>query len=178
MCYFILYSLFEFKKSRTIKGNSRIVGQLCNQMLIFTKQHPLSQLKQPTKQFHTWPALARAAVPPIKGGTPIKGGSADLFWPLGPRGCLYLWTLPTTVITDLRWNISCSDRPELSLSLLHCCSYIPQANPWFQPSILERKGSKTWLESRSTNSQSLRAFGSRLVGGSRVCYSWRLLLVG
>ena len=32
---FILFLIIEFRKSRTIKGNSRTVGQLCNQMLIF-----------------------------------------------------------------------------------------------------------------------------------------------
>jgi len=32
---FILFLIIEFRKSRTIKENSRIVGQLCNQMLIF-----------------------------------------------------------------------------------------------------------------------------------------------
>ena len=90
-----------------------------------------------------------------------KGGSAALYWPLGPRGCY------TSGHSSQRssWTLvekSRAQTDQSSLSLLHCCSSIPQANPWFSPSILERKGSKTWLESRSIDSQSLRAFGSRI----------------
>jgi hypothetical protein len=70
----------EFKKSRTIKRDPRIIVQLLNQMLKSWKPHPHTQPKQPAK-FH----IQQSCFDGCDSAGPWYG-SAALNVPLGPEG--------------------------------------------------------------------------------------------
>ena len=110
--------------------------------------HPQPSAKPVISLWSILAGLARVAVPPF-------------IWPLEDKGINILSTWPQR--SPMPYTLS-SFVPTVTehqcslLSLLHCCSSSSQANPWFPPSFLERKGSKLWLESRSTDSPVVLGF--------------------
>jgi hypothetical protein len=76
-------------------------------------------------------------------------------------GGIYTFPLPPPTSLLLPQWLSLTEQQQALISLLHWCSSISQTFLVISPSKLERKGSKTRLERRSTDFQSLRAFGSR-----------------
>jgi hypothetical protein len=80
--------------------------------------------------------------------------TAALKWPLGGRGYLYL-SLSFTMALSSSPMAQTDEKQTRALSLfLHWHTLSSQATPLISPSILERKGAKTRLESSSTDFQS------------------------
>ena len=141
-------------------------------MLKTTDLYPLTQPKQPAKNLQILPVLARAVVPPY------EDGNATHKQPLGPQRYKYHLGRPTTVIHLLQRFSSKLNRPKLtSLSSIVAPSSLKQILDSNHQNLRENATKLDWREDPLIP-QSLRAFGSRLASGSRVCYSWSLLLAG
>jgi hypothetical protein len=121
------------------KGGHNKLAKVCNQMLNLTYILSCSAKTSSSTSFNS---LLSGVVSQCH---TWREALLQLNWPLGVGGYLYP-SNGSSYSLIIQFDQSSS---WLFLSLLH----------WW-PSILERKGSKTRLESRSIDSQSLRALGS------------------
>jgi hypothetical protein len=110
----------------------------------------------------------RAAVPPIT--APAGKASINTYPTPSQREALLLF-FQLAILTVVRAE------PKLP-SLLHCCSFNLQVILDSNHQSLREKAAKLDWRVDPLIPKVKRAFGSRLAGGSRVCYSWSLLLAG
>jgi hypothetical protein len=154
----------EFKESRTIKRDPRTTVQLLNQMLKSWKPHPHTQPKQPAK-FHIQQSCFDGC------------GSAALNVPLELEGYKFpngYWP-PNSAP---KRSDSQKKEPELfSLSSIAPTSSPKRISTSTHQILRERAINFDWRADLLFPPLK-RAFGLRLAGGSRVCYSWSLLLAG
>jgi hypothetical protein len=155
---FFLYFKFEYRKSRTIKGDSMTTVKVwtkCSYLYQFILIPYHNSHCNSLKFLLLWAGRqcrpSRPAVPPITA--------------VGPQGGINTsFTEPQRLFLGSPTFRSTRTEQKLSLSpsiVAHCIS---QAKLWFPSSKLERNYNKLRLESRSGDSQSLRALGSRLPG--------------
>jgi len=116
----------------------------------------------------TW----REAVP-HRGTTALRAVVPHLSnrWEAG--GYLYFSLSSITSLSSSPTVQTNENQQVLISSLLHWCPSSSQAFPLTSPSILERKRCQKWLESSSTDFQSLEHLVHVLAGGC-ACYSWSL----
>jgi hypothetical protein len=117
---------FEYRKSRTIKRDSKFVDQIVNQRLKSSSTSSDPSLASISFSLHFGVfrlVQARAALPPSKGGTaalPCDSWRAGYKYPSRPS---------QTVTCSSSSLPTVANRPELTSLSLHCCSSSPQANP-------------------------------------------------
>ena len=159
------------------KGGHNKLAKVCNQVLNLMHIHPqlLSQDNHLFTDFNLV-VLPGAVVPHLKRGTAAvrhyrswATALPRLNWPLRVAGYLYLpHSSPTALLPPLAIQTD-ANSSLLILPLFHWWPWTLKYSVVISPSILERKGFKTRLESRSIDSQSLRALGS--------CFSWWIVFV-
>jgi hypothetical protein len=161
----------EFKESRTIKRDPRSTVQLLNQMLKSWKPHPHTQPKQPAK-FHIQQSCFDGC-----GSAAPWCGSAALNVPLGPEGYKFPNGYRPQNSASQRSYSQKTEPVLLSLSSIAPNSPLKRISTSHHQILREKAANFDWRADLLIPPLK-RAFGSRLAGGSRVYYSWSLLLAG
>ena len=148
------------------KGGHNAWTNICYQVLYLT---PTSSVTQPRQlALHSYPcclALCGSAAPGERHCRTWATTLLWLKWSLGARG-IYTFPLPLQHLSSLSELFSSPNNRKVLISLSPpLVTLSSQASPLISPSILERKRFQTRLESRSTDSQSLKStscFGRQL----------------